>query len=153
VEFEPTIPVFERAKTFHCLRPRGHCDGQCTYLYAAEIRTGCFPSASGSVTYHLSQLSRIFVIKQRLGIYNFRCHLHMLLKLECLKLCDPISHISSERSAFFFLWGGTYVTRYCGHLWPIVQPQMIDEGDCGAIGGMKIGRGNRSTRRKPERSA
>jgi hypothetical protein len=26
---------------------------------------------------------------------------------------------------------------------------MIDEGDCGAIGGMKSGRGNRSTRRKP----
>jgi hypothetical protein len=26
---------------------------------------------------------------------------------------------------------------------------MIDEGDCGAIGGMKIGRGKRSTRRKP----
>jgi hypothetical protein len=26
---------------------------------------------------------------------------------------------------------------------------MIDEGDCGAIGGMKIGRGNRSARRKP----
>jgi hypothetical protein len=26
---------------------------------------------------------------------------------------------------------------------------MIDEGDCGAIGGMRIGRGNRSTRRKP----
>jgi hypothetical protein len=25
------------------------------------------------------------------------------------------------------------------------QPQMTDEGDCGAIGGMKIGRGNRST--------
>jgi hypothetical protein len=47
------------------------------------------------------------------------------------------------------LWGGTYVTGYWGHFWPIVQPQMIDEGDCGAIGGMKIGRGNRSTRRKP----
>jgi hypothetical protein len=26
---------------------------------------------------------------------------------------------------------------------------MIDEGDCGAIGGMKIDTGNRSTRRKP----
>jgi hypothetical protein len=49
----------------------------------------------------------------------------------------------------FFLWGGTYVTRYCGHFWPIVQPQIIDEGDCGVIGGMKFGRGNRSTRRKP----
>jgi hypothetical protein len=31
----------------------------------------------------------------------------------------------------------------------LYQPQMIDEGDCGAIAGMKIGRGNRSTRRKP----
>jgi hypothetical protein len=30
----------------------------------------------------------------------------------------------------------------------IGQPQMTDDGDCGAIGGMKICRGNRSTRRK-----
>jgi hypothetical protein len=29
------------------------------------------------------------------------------------------------------------------------QPQKIDDGDCGAIGGMKFGRVNRSTRRKP----
>jgi hypothetical protein len=31
----------------------------------------------------------------------------------------------------------------------LYQPQMIDDGDCREIGGMKIGRGNRSTRRKP----
>jgi hypothetical protein len=31
----------------------------------------------------------------------------------------------------------------------LYEPQMIDEGDCGSIGGMKIGRGSRSTRRKP----
>jgi hypothetical protein len=31
----------------------------------------------------------------------------------------------------------------------LYQPQMIDDGDCGVICGMKIGRGNRSTRRKP----
>jgi hypothetical protein len=31
----------------------------------------------------------------------------------------------------------------------LYQPRMIDDGDCGAIGGMKIGRGNRSIRRKP----
>jgi hypothetical protein len=31
----------------------------------------------------------------------------------------------------------------------LYQPQMIHGGDCGAIGGVKIGRGNRSTRRKP----
>jgi hypothetical protein len=31
----------------------------------------------------------------------------------------------------------------------LYHPQMIDDGDCGAIGGMKMGRGNRSTRRNP----
>jgi hypothetical protein len=31
----------------------------------------------------------------------------------------------------------------------LYQPQMMDDGDCGEIGGMKIGRGNRSTLRKP----
>jgi hypothetical protein len=31
----------------------------------------------------------------------------------------------------------------------LYQPQMIDDGDCGEIGGMKMVRGNRSTRRKP----
>jgi hypothetical protein len=51
--------------------------------------------------------------------------------------------------SYYYYWGVTYVTRYCGHFWPIVQHQMINEDDCGAIGGMKIGRGNRSTRRKP----
>jgi hypothetical protein len=31
----------------------------------------------------------------------------------------------------------------------LYKPQMIHEDVCGAIGGKKIGRGNRSTRRKP----
>jgi hypothetical protein len=31
----------------------------------------------------------------------------------------------------------------------LYRPWMIGDGDCGEIGGMKIGRGNRSTRRKP----
>jgi hypothetical protein len=35
----------------------------------------------------------------------------------------------------------------------LYQPQMIGEGDCGAIGGMKIGRGNRNARRKPAPAA
>jgi hypothetical protein len=32
----------------------------------------------------------------------------------------------------------------------LYQAQMIDDGDCGAIGGIKIDTGNRSTRRKRE---
>jgi hypothetical protein len=37
-------------------------------------------------------------------------------------------------------------TRHVGHFWPILP----DPGDCedGEFGGMQIGRGNRSTRRK-----
>jgi hypothetical protein len=31
----------------------------------------------------------------------------------------------------------------------LYQPQMINDGDCGEIGRMKIGRGSRSTWRKP----
>jgi hypothetical protein len=31
----------------------------------------------------------------------------------------------------------------------LYQLRMTDDGDCGAISGMKIGRGKRSTRRKP----
>jgi hypothetical protein len=34
----------------------------------------------------------------------------------------------------------------------LYQPQMIGDGECGAIGGMRVGRGNRSTRRKPVRA-
>jgi hypothetical protein len=30
----------------------------------------------------------------------------------------------------------------------LYEPQMTDDGDCGAIGGVKIGRGNRTTGRK-----
>jgi hypothetical protein len=48
---------------------------------------------------------------------------------------------------FFYLCGGTLGTAATTGL--LYQPRMIDEGDCGEIGGMKIDRGNRSSRRKP----
>jgi hypothetical protein len=48
---------------------------------------------------------------------------------------------------FFNLCGGTLGTAAITGL--LYQPQMIDDGDWGEIGGMKIGRRNRSTRRKP----
>jgi hypothetical protein len=50
---------------------------------------------------------------------------------------------------FFTLWGGTKSLGTAATSGLLYKPQMIDEDGCGAIGGMKIGRGNRSTRRKP----
>jgi hypothetical protein len=47
----------------------------------------------------------------------------------------------------FFYWGGTFGIAATTGL--SYQSQMIGDDDCGGIGGMKIGRGNRSTRRKP----
>jgi hypothetical protein len=35
----------------------------------------------------------------------------------------------------------------------LYQPWMINGGDCGAVGGMNVGQGNRSTQREPALSA
>jgi hypothetical protein len=45
-------------------------------------------------------------------------------------------------------WHGVHLVRrpLSGLLY---QTRMIDDDECGAVGGMRIGRGNRSTRRKP----
>jgi hypothetical protein len=48
---------------------------------------------------------------------------------------------------FFNLCGESLDTAAATGLF--YQPRMIGDGDCGEIGGMKIGMGNRSTRRKP----
>jgi hypothetical protein len=50
---------------------------------------------------------------------------------------------------FILLVGWDYVPNTVATSGLLYKPQMIDEDDCGAIGGMNIGRGNRSTRRKP----
>jgi hypothetical protein len=54
-----------------------------------------------------------------------------------------------DNASLFFLWGGTKSLVTVATSGLLYKPQMIYEGDCGAIGGMKIGRGNRSTLRKP----
>jgi hypothetical protein len=51
-------------------------------------------------------------------------------------------------NSIFYLCGGTLGTAATTGLLYSYQPRMIGDGDCGEIGGMKIGRGNRSTRRK-----
>jgi hypothetical protein len=51
------------------------------------------------------------------------------------------------KNFFFNLCGWTLGTAATTGL--LYQPRMIGDGDCGEIGGMKIGRGDRSTRRKP----
>jgi hypothetical protein len=51
----------------------------------------------------------------------------------------------------FFFWGGGLSLSPLGTSatnWSLYQPRMID-GERGSVGEMKIGKGNRRTRRKP----
>jgi hypothetical protein len=50
---------------------------------------------------------------------------------------------------FFIVLGGSKSLGTAVTSGLLYKPQIIDEDDCGAIGGIKIVRGNRSTRRKP----
>jgi hypothetical protein len=50
---------------------------------------------------------------------------------------------------YYYWWGRTKSLGTAATSGLLYKPQMIYVDDCGAIGGMKIGRGNRSTRRKP----
>jgi hypothetical protein len=90
-----------------------------------------------------------------------------LLKWSCVMICS-MSDVSSANyhpkqpnlwcsietydgiifDCLFFLISaeGIWVLRPLTGL--LYQPRMIGDGDCGGIGGMKIGRGNRSTRDK-----
>jgi hypothetical protein len=64
---------------------------------------------------------------------------------------DPSTLASTLASSFFFfLISGVGLSPLSTAVTSglLYKPQMIDESDCGAIGGMKIGRGNQSTRRK-----
>jgi hypothetical protein len=59
-----------------------------------------------------------------------------------------VSYLTNFIIIIIIISGGeTESTWYCGHYWPIVPAP--DDGDCGVIGGIEIGRGNRSTQRKP----
>jgi hypothetical protein len=57
---------------------------------------------------------------------------------------------------FFFLisLGGMRLSPFRRPLFgQLYQPQMRDDDECGAVGGMRIGRGNRSIRRKAAQGA
>jgi hypothetical protein len=66
------------------------------------------------------------------------------LNINCIKSWDfPATWF------FYSEWGESESLGTAATTGLLYQPQMIGDGDCGEIGGMKIGRGNRRTRSKP----
>jgi hypothetical protein len=70
-------------------------------------------------------------------IAHFRTVLSLILR----------GSMPSRQHFFVNLCGGTLGTAATTDL--LYQPRMISDGDCEEIGEIKIGKGNRSTRRKP----
>jgi hypothetical protein len=68
------------------------------------------------------------------------------------ELCNAVRRIFGRNRKYFFLlfsWGWGWVYLVLRSLFGLLyQPQMINDDECGAVGGMRIGRGNRRTRRK-----
>jgi hypothetical protein len=77
------------------------------------------------------------MLKQVVHMVTFGFYRRKKYRFRCLE-SNPIF--------FLNLCGGTLGTAATTGL--LYQPRKIGDGDCGEIGGMKIGRGNRSTRRK-----
>jgi hypothetical protein len=61
-----------------------------------------------------------------------------------------LCHRPTDYFSVFFLMGWDWVHLVLRPLFGLLhQPRMIDQDDCGAIGGMRTDRGNWSTLRKP----
>jgi hypothetical protein len=74
-------------------------------------------------------------------------HSHRCENLKPHTLTTYVYRTCRYSSCQVLLCGGTLDTAATTGL--LYQPRMISDDDCGEIGGMMIGRGNRSTRRKP----
>jgi hypothetical protein len=90
------------------------------------------------------------------GLQDRTLHSHRCEKLKPVRFYD-VSQFEEPRqfswySDYFFLflsWGEPEYIWYCGHSFDLLyQHRMIDD-ECGAVDKMRIGRVNRSTRRKP----
>jgi hypothetical protein len=76
---------------------------------------------------------------------SWNWQIHAMLPMEHYDL----GHLSHRLIILLFFFSYEVRLRPLGTTGLLYQHQMIDDDDCGAIGGIRIGRGNRSTRRKP----
>jgi hypothetical protein len=95
-------------------------------LVPTQISTGTGNSRRNS--FRTIQYSRYFSYPSRIHVRQLHQNIKILLILGGVRL-SPL---------------GTAAT-----IGLLYQPQIINDGDCGAVAGIKIGRGNRSTRSKP----
>jgi hypothetical protein len=128
----------------HSHRFVGHCNCPGTAL-----------QVTGSCDFHMS-LYLMHLLLTPGGFDSTKCQFWSHQVMGVLPFCVWLSSFprdvtQMQRIFFFFILSGVRLSLLV--LWPLTgllyQLRMISDGDCGEIGGMKIGRGNRSTWRKP----
>jgi hypothetical protein len=108
-----------------------------------------YATSSGTHPSHEMRPCSTWLWKREVYVYVVVCK---YMFCECTQLmpalCLNCVHSDPGNITFSFFPSGVGLSTapISGRLY---QPHMIGEGDGGAIGGMKIDRGNRSTRRKP----
>jgi hypothetical protein len=93
------------------------------------------------------EISEIIILESKSRNNNWFKFNNRQVNNKCLYFCEIVLCSYMFRGVFFNLCGGTLGTAATTGL--LYQPRMLGDGDCGGINGMKIGSGNRSTRRKP----
>jgi hypothetical protein len=112
-------------------------------------------SGSHSLSFTSSDLNFIVNICDSVGggifILLLKCSIYLFVYFQYItqSLSPKLTLTIIIIIIIIILWGGTKSLGTAAISGLLYKPQMIDEDDCGAIGGMKIGRGDRSTRRKP----
>jgi hypothetical protein len=110
----------------------------CSFSRETNQRTHFHPTDGGSIYIrNIRSIARNYSLQQRKNRIN----------INMSPSWKP--QISNTNMFFYYWWGGTKSLGTAATSGLLYKPQMIDEDDCGVIGGVKIGRGNRSTRRKP----
>jgi hypothetical protein len=110
-------------------------------------------SHDDACTIHRSSLKTESSVSERYIIIKTTCqrdHYKCVCKF-CIQENDI--RITSDHHNFFFCFHGLgwdWVRLVRRQLFDLLyQPRMRGDNDCGAIGGMRIGRGNQNTRRRP----
>jgi hypothetical protein len=114
-------------------------------------------NVTASLFYWKSDIFRILYIPNFFEVQNNPSH-----ALSVSTAFSSVVEFSQARRFIWLVflkvsWGGVRLSPLgtSATNWPLYQPRMIDDDDdddddeCGAVGGMRIGKGNRRTGRKP----
>jgi hypothetical protein len=106
-------------------------------------------------SYRIPQTSQNLQIKILINYMTFRTefimHNALMIEKKQAAFLSLAKSLKQHLVVFLVTLGGVRLIPLgtSANVGLLYQPRMIEDDDYGAVGGMRVGRGNRSTRRKP----